>query len=152
MAQENFDLKAAKAVEDYLRLIRENHAMEAKIASNKEQLKLLLSEFPQIGNVKGMLRKEKKSRASATAPTPSDANSSQSTPAPARKVPLSKKRKADKSPTLESTLGRLEQDRDKKKRRPREESVEQGGSDFHATFRSAPPTVQGDDEKTKKKQ
>lgn len=146
MSNENFDYKAALAVEEFLRLKRENKEMKAKIFQNSARMDRLQEDFPVIGHVKGQLKLGKKAK---TPKTPDTVKSSpvvertdeESTSVSSEKSP----KKKDNPPGILATITRKEKESSDSKRRPaeagRSKGVNQGGSQFHSTNRSAPPDV-----------
>lgn len=153
----NYDYKTATAIAEWLTLKEQNRQMDEKLASNKERMQLLLKEFPQIGNVVGMLKKEKKPKVEPpSAPAPSVTTTSTSSSvvvgSPSSTTSSGVKRKApsslEKPPEKKKTKGtkeslRAKMEELKKESAPpkdRTSAKEKGGGIFHPTSHSNPPT------------
>lgn len=141
MADENYDWKTATAFEEYLKLKRENREMEVKIGSNKEKMNLLLKDFPPIGNMKGMLRKDKEIKKKKETPKSPPRSPLPPNPTPTKVKTTGLKRKAPDQSGIEGSLTRLENEKKKKTTAQvgRSKAVDQGGDPFHSTSHSSPP-------------
>lgn len=143
MSQENFDWKKAQAVEEYLRLKRETRELERTAAQNREKMKVLLSEFPQIGNINGILRKEKKEEPKDEK---KEEKKSEKAVAPKVNAPVGPEKglKRKISETHKALGGILKESEAKRLKttdatRGRSASIEKGGEKFHSTSHSNPP-------------
>lgn len=91
--EEEFDLELAKAFEKWLQAERLLREAEEKAKGYRNTKKELEKKYPQIGNLKGMLKKKKekkKKKARSTSPVPAPSNEIQieTTPTPTpEKVP-----------------------------------------------------------------
>lgn len=133
-SEENFDYTGAKAVEEWLRLKAENKALRNKLRKNNEQMGLLLQEFPVIGNLKGMLRKNKAEgpkEPSKEQPQPTIVDDRRS---PSRTGPTpSKKRPSDSRIEIDKILKAK-----KSSKKQRTAPTDTGAGQFHATSHTAP--------------
>jgi hypothetical protein len=147
MTEENFDWKAAKAVEEYYKLKRETRELESKILKNREQMKALLADFPQIGNINGMLRKEKKKKEKEKKiDDTAVSEESESTSKSEKSGAAGQKRKSPETPSkpLSTILKESEAKRAKKTdaQKGRTAAIERGGTEFHSSSHSNPPPVE----------
>lgn len=132
--EENYDYKASMAVEKWLKLKNETQSLKQQIAKNEAEMKLLLSEFPIIGNFHGMLRKEKPKPAVLEKKSEKEPETESSKPkSPPRNTTSSPKRKKTAREDLEAKLSEL-----KSPKRKRTAPVETGSGTFHSTSHTAP--------------
>jgi hypothetical protein len=149
-SEENFDYKLALAAENWLRLHREEKELSNQLQKNREEQALLLKEFPQIGNMKGMFRKEKKKKVEkmeteTTTTTTQTSTSSTSVSLPSTPQSDKKTRKR----VISEIQEKVSRSEEKRKRRPdqdRNRPREAGGEKFHPTSFTAPP-LQKEDKK-----
>lgn len=141
-SEENFDYKTALAFEKWLKLHREAKELEEQLERNREQQTLLLKEFPSIGSMKGMLRKEKKRKEPEKKDPEPEVTGENKTPPTEKSSPRSSAKIPKAAPVREELVRKLtkvEEKRRQEAKQDRRAPKDAGGELFHPTSNTAPP-------------
>lgn len=142
MSDKNFDYKGALAFETWLRLRREAKELEEMLEDNKEQQTSLLKDFPAIGTMKGMLRKEKKRKVPEKSDSNLEGTGNSATPPTEKSSPRTPRKTSKTSSTRElltKKLATVEEKRRTSTTKDRRSPKDAGGEVFHPTSSTAPP-------------